>query len=297
MNWGVQLNRSSPDRCALRLAASGGDAPRFLNRIGGGNYTKSSLGQSIIIVDENAQNSEPAEVIDFDVEGPVQHVQAASEKHYPGTRIVRTFALLGRHVLVMDRVSSTDGRPHMVDWCIRYEGGTYSHTSVAEGLSVDLKLKPGSFTDKPGDSSKGINFGRQLKSKEHYLGRTNGPWTERNAHLRMAGGDVTEVLAFAVPAAYSAYYKEKETGVPVLMARRRDVMQTDYAAVLSDQVQRIERLPVKTADGQDAEAAGVRITLADGRSFHALVNYEDAGRTVTCGPLTTSKRFATDYQE
>ncbi len=132
MNWGEQLNRSACDRCSLRITRGlGKEAPS----IGGGNYTHSSLGQSIIIIDEDLQNPVPATVTGFDVEGPVQYVQATSDQHYPGVSVTRTFALLDQHVLAIDRILSRDGQPHVVD-CACAIAAVTSHTRLWPGAST-----------------------------------------------------------------------------------------------------------------------------------------------------------------
>ena len=297
MNWDVQLNRSAPDRCCLRVAAAGKDAPRFLNGIGGGNYTKSSLGQSVVIVDEGVQRPVRADVTGYQVQGPVQYVQATSDRHFPGAKITRTFALIGRHVLIVDRVTSTDGRPHTVDWCLRYAGGAYTHQRVAEGLSLKTVLNPGSFTDKPDDPTHGVSFGRTLWSKAYYVGTADGLWRQKGACLTMAGEPGTEVMCFAVAPAYSAWRKEKETGVPVLMARRKDVRQTDFVTALSEGVASLECIAVRRADGGSADAVGVKVALTGGEVFHAIVNYEPPGTNVKLETLATAERFAADYEE
>jgi hypothetical protein len=291
MNWGEQLNRSACDRCALRITTGRGERA---NVIGGGNYTHSSLGQSIIVIDEELQNPVPATVTGVDVSGPVQFVQATSDRHYPGVTITRTFALVGSHVLAIDHVVSGDGKPHVVDWCLRFRGGDFTHTALAQGLDVQMKPMPGSFTTKPSDRTKGADFGATLRSSEYLATETREPWRQSGAHLLMAGEPGTRVLAFAVPAAYSAWKKEAETGVPVLMARRTGIKTTDFIAAFSPEVKSIERQPVVTAGGQPANAVGLKIVLNDGTSFRAIVNYETA--EVNLDGLKTKERFATDFQ-
>jgi hypothetical protein len=281
MNWGMQMNRSSPDRCALRI-----------DGLGGGNYTHSSLGQSILIVDENVQNPVPARVTGVDVEGPVQYVQAVSDRHYPGTTITRLFALLGEHVLVVDRASSA--RPRTVDWCLRYRGGVQTHADVARTVSPAMAPRPGSFTDKPSDNAHGVNFGRRLASEGHFYLKTDAAWRQGNGDLRMAASPGTEVYVFAVPAAFSAWKKERDTGVPVLMVRRRG-RKVGYAAVFSKQAESIECESATKADGSAADAVGVTVRLSGGKTFHAIVSHEPEGTEVLFGGLATTKRFAADY--
>jgi hypothetical protein len=293
MNWGEQLNRNACDRCALQISTGRGDRGTV---IGGGNYSHSSLGQSIIIIDEELQNPVPATVTGVDVTGPVQFVQATSDQHYPGVAITRTFALVGPHVLAIDRVVSGDGKPHLVDWCLRFRGGVFTHTALADGLDLPMKIVTSSFTAKPSDRTKGADYGAQLRSPGHLIARTVAPWRQSTARLLMAGGPATEVMAFAVPAAYSAWKKEAETGVPVLMARRTGVKETDYLAAFSPEVKSIERQSVITAGGKPANAVGLQVLLNDGTSFRAIVNYEAAGAEVTLGDLKTTERFATDFR-
>lgn len=294
MNWGEQLNRSACDRCALRITT--GTRREDNAPIGGGNYTHSSLGQSIIIIDEGLQEPLPADVTGFDVSGPVQYVQAASDRHFPSVTITRTFALLDKHVLVVDRVISRDGQPHTVDWCLRFRGGVQTHADMAKGIDLPMKTVAGSFTTKPADTAHGADFGARLRVPEHLIAETDNAWRQSQGHLLMAGQSGTRVLAFAVSASYSAWKKEAETGVPVLMVRRPNVKQTDYVTTFSPDVKSIESLPITTADGKPANAIGVRVTLNDGPAFSTIVNYEPAGVVVVLGALKTNERFATDYQ-
>ena len=106
----------------------------------------------------------------------------------------------------------------------------------------------------------------------------------------------TEVLVFAVHASYAGWKKEVKTGVPVLMVRRKNVKRTDYVGLFSADTKAIEKVPVQKADGQPADAVGVKITLKNGTVFHALVNYESEGTQVKLGSLKTKERFATDYK-
>ena len=293
MNWGEQLNRSACDRCALRITTGG---KRESPVLGGGNYTHSSLGQSIIIIDENLQEPVPAKVTGYDVTGPVQFVQATSDQHYPGVTITRTFALIDKHVLAIDRIVSRDGRAHTVDWCLRYPGGQNTHAAIAKTIDLPMQATPGSFTTKPADRAKGADFGDTLRSGEYLAAETGGAWHQSNGNLVMAGEPGTRVMTFSVPASYSAWKKEVETGVPVLMVRRTAVKETDYAAVFSVDAKSITRLPVKTADGTPAKAVGVEVALTDGTSFKAIVNYEAPGVEVVLGELKTKERFATTFQ-
>ncbi|MCZ7645253.1 MAG: hypothetical protein M5U26_08215 [Planctomycetota bacterium] len=177
MNWGAQLHRSAPDRCALGFAVRDKKHPLAgLDGVGGGNYTKCSLGQSILIVDEGLQNAAPAEIVAMDLNGPVQFIQARSEKHFPGTAITRTFALVDQLVLTFDRAQSD--APRVYDWCLHYRGGNFSHEALAKGFSVPAERKEGSFTEKEGLSTKGVDFGKRLKNNEHYFARTDGDFGE-----------------------------------------------------------------------------------------------------------------------
>lgn len=289
MNWGRQIHRGAPDRMSLGI-----NAPEShpLSRIGGGNYSHSTLGQSVIIVDEGQQNAIPAEVTAYDIEGPVQFVQATSEKHFPGVTVTRTFALIGEHVLVLDRVAGD--KPHTYDWCLRYPGGHQDERDVAQGVSLELEHRQGSFTDKPSDSAHGINFGARLKSDGYFVGRTDQPWQQAKGKLTMAAAPNTRVMVFAVNAAFSAAQKERQTGVPILMVRRESVRQSDFVAGISSQIKRVEQVQVTRPNGQPAAAIGAKVTLADGQSFRAIANFEPEGVEVQLGALKTKQRFATD---
>ena len=293
MNWGAQLHRNAPDRCTLRFRAEGKHPAAFLNRAGGGNYSHSSLGQSIVIIDEGLQAPRPATVTARDLSGPVQFVQAESSAHFPGTTITRTFALIEEHVLVVDRVRSA--KPRTVDWCLRYRGGGFTDPELAAALSLPMAEKAGSFTDKPGEPSRGIDYGARLKSKSHFIASTDGSWREGTTRLLMLGAPGTEVMAFAVHAAFSASKKERTTGVPMLMARRKGVAETDYVALFSAMGQSLERVPVRRADGKPADAVAVKVALQGGKVFRAVVSYEPKGTAVEADGLRTTERFATDY--
>lgn len=158
MNWATHIMRGARDRCALTVRSK--KTRRGPMDLGGGSYTHSSFGQSIIIIDEKLQNSAPATVLSHDVRGPVQHVMAAGEKHYPGSRITRTFALVDGAVLVFDRVEND--RPRTVDWCLNRAGRDFS---------IPMEEKEGSWTDKPGDVSAGVTYGAKVKGYRH--GRTD----------------------------------------------------------------------------------------------------------------------------
>lgn len=287
MNWGKQIHRGAPDRCCFRINARERNP---LHRIGGGNYSHSSLGQSIIIVDEGLQNPVPAEVIAHDIEGAVQFVQARSDRHYPGSTIIRTFALVDQTVLAIDRVESNE--PRTVDWCLRYAGGNQTEKDVADAVDLPLEHRTGSFTNKPGDSAHGVNFGRDLKSPGYYVAKTNEMWRQTKGEMLMAGEHGTDVMVFAVRAAFSASAKERKTGVPVLMARRKNVKRTDFIAAFSPDVRQIERVAVRKANGSTANAIGLRATRTGETFFHAIVNYETKGTVVQIGKLKTSRPFA-----
>lgn len=273
MNWGLPQNRSAPDRSSLRVGS-----------LGGGNYTHSSLGQSIIIVDEGRQNPETARVLGYDVDGPVQFICAESEEHYPGSRITRLFALVGEGVLVLDRVRND--RPRTVDWCLKDAG---------DRVDLPMRETPGGFTNKPDDKPHATIFGAHLKFDRHFQATTDGPWNEGSGRLAMAGEKDTRVFSFRVPASFSAG-KAGQQGVPVLMVRRSDVRQTDFVAFFSTRTKSVERIPVLNADGSDADALGARVVLGTGKVIHALVNYQP-GTAVHVGKLTTSELFATDVAE
>jgi hypothetical protein len=273
MNWGTHIYRSSHDRCALwvRTPKRGGDKDLRRLAVGGGSYNHSSFGQSVIIVDEQLQTSRPASVVSYDVEGPVQHVMAVSDEHYPGSTVTRTFALLDRHVLVMDRV--VNDKPRTVDWCLKDAG---------KDLSLALEARAGSWTTKPNDNRIGVTFGANVDA--HAYGQTDATWTEGDGRLTMLGAPGSEILAFQMASR------------PQLMVRRAKTKQTDFVAFISTGTKSIEPVPVRRADGQAADAVGVRITLQDGRTFRAVASYEAPGTEVLIEGLKTDQRFGTDYE-
>ncbi len=289
LNWGTHIHRGAPDRCAFAVRR-GREAP-----IGGGNYSRSSLGQSIVIVDESLQNPVPAQVVAADLDGPVQFVQARSDRHFPGSALTRTLALVEDLVLVFDRFASDV--PRTVDWCLRYPGGSQTHAEVARGISLRMEENPGSFTDKAGDPAEGVDFGANLKSPGHFRARTDDTWRQENGKFVMLGAPGTEVLAFCVPAAFSASRKERRTGVPVLMARRTAVTRTDFVAAFSPEVVSLERVPAVKADSSAADAVGVRVGLREGRSFTAIVSYEPEGTEVKAGDFKSRARFSVEGKE
>lgn len=272
MNWGVALNRSAPDRCSLRI-----------NDLGGGNYSHASLGQSIIIIDEATQNPAAARVLGYQINGPVQYICAAGDEHYPGASIIRTFALIDDGVLALDRVRCA--KPSTIDWCLRGAGDV---------TLMKMREIPGGFSARPDDPTTGEIHGATLKFNRHFHARIDTLWGEGVSRLAMAGETGTEVFRFHVPAAFSAGKQAAAAGVPVLMARRKNVRQTDFAAYFSSRTSRIEKLPVLNADGSEADALGAQITLIDGKTFRALVNYHP-GAKVRLGELATQGLFATDY--
>ncbi|MGQ0637120.1 MAG: hypothetical protein ACT4QC_21130 [Planctomycetaceae bacterium] len=270
MNWGAQLNRNAPDRCSLRI-----------NDLGGGNYTSSSLGQSIIIVDEERQYPAAARVVGYDVDGPVQWVCATSDRHYPGSRITRTFALLTDGALVIDRVVSDT--PRTVDWCLKGAG---------ERLSLETREVAGGFTGKPDDKAGGVIFGARLKFDKHFVATTDLAWTEGGGRLMMAAEPGTKVYRFHVEAPFSGG-STRQQGVPVLMVRRGPARQADFIAFFSGQAKGVERLPVVRSDGSAADALGAKLTLKNGRTIRAIVN-DQPGTEVRVDGLATRELFATD---
>ena len=290
MNWGTQLHRGALDRCALRLVAPE-KHPLAALPCGGGNYTHSSLGQSIIIVDEGAQDTKAAKVTAHQVTGPVQFVQAVSAEHFPGATITRTFALVDRHVLVLDRVVCD--QPRLVDWCLRFPGGGLDADRLAKLVALPLVEQAGSFTDKPGLPARGVEFGARVKRR--FVATTDAAWQVGDGKLTMLGAPRTEVMAFTVGAAFSASAKERATGVPVLMARRRAAKETTFAACFSGEVKSLAAVPLEKVGGGAAQGVAVRVELKDGKTFLALANGEADGVKVRAGTLETAARFATDY--
>ncbi|MCZ7645319.1 MAG: hypothetical protein M5U26_08545 [Planctomycetota bacterium] len=85
--------------------------------------------------------------------------------------------------------------------------------------------------------------------------------------------------------------------MPVLMVRRSGSPRADFVACFSAGLGAFESVPVTKADGSPANALGVKVALKDGKTFHALVNYEAEGTEVVLGELKTTARFATDYEK
>jgi len=104
--------------------------------------------------------------------------------------------------------------------------------------------------------------------------------------MTMLGEPGTEIMVYPVHFRMEA-----------IMVRRRDVTETDYVAFFSANTKTLRRLPVKTADGRDAKAVGLEITLDGGNTFRAIVNYEPEDMEVVLGELRTKERFATDYTD
>jgi len=272
MNWGTHIMRSSHDRCALTIRPDRSNKELRALAVGGGSYNHSSFGQSIVIVDEGLQHSVPADVVSVDVSGPVQHVMAVSDKHYPGSTITRTFALLGRHVLVVDSVRSD--RARTVDWFLKGAG---------RDLSVASEKKEGSWTEKPNDNRVGVSFGAGVPG--HNLARTDAAWTEGGGRMTMLGQPGTQIMTWG---------GKRER--PSLIVRRQGVKQTTFVALFSLDAKSVTQVPVKKAGGGAADAVGVKVVLRDGKVFHAVVNYEPQGTEVVLGDLKTTARFATDIE-
>ncbi|MFM9058881.1 MAG: hypothetical protein ACKOSQ_07150 [Planctomycetaceae bacterium] len=287
MNWGKQLYRSCADRCALSVTVKDKSHPlaALMTQLGGGTYLHSSLQQSVIIIDESMQNPVSARVLGVDVDGPVQFVQATSDAHYPGTTITRTFAIVGPHAFAVDRATSKAFRT--VDWMLMNAGPQVSLPGMKE--------RPGGFTDKPDEPH--ASFGAKLHSPGHAIGTTGDTWTEGGGRLTMLGQAGTQVLTFRLPETWASSIEMQKAGKAALMVRRRGTAQTEFVACFSAASPTLERVPVKTAAGRDAQAVGVRVTPQGGQPFHVLVNFEPEGSEVVLGPLRTEDRLATDYRE
>lgn len=203
------------------------------------------------------------------------------------------FALVGGHVLVLDRVQSD--KPRTIDWCLRYRGDSQTYKDMADGMSLSLEHRKGSFTDKVAEKARGIQFGAELRSEGHYVATSSETWRQKQGAMVAAKGDNTKVMVFAVGASFSATQKERVNGVPVLMARRENVKQTDWRVAFSKEIKEIKQRVVSRADGKEANAIGVEILLNNGKTFQAIANFEAEGVEVRLGTLKTLKRFATDH--
>jgi hypothetical protein len=131
----------------------------------------------------------------------------------------------------------------------------------------------------------------------YFIGRTDDTWTEGGGRLTMLGVKGTEVLTFRLPETWASGLEQQKAGKAALMVRRRNVTQTDFAAIFSAASSAIERLPVKAADGKEAQAVGLKITPQGGTPFQVIVSYEPEGTEVLLGDLRSKGRFATDYQD
>ena len=267
MNWGRLAFRGCPAYAALLVRGKGLDMGGVVEDQG----DRSLFGNSIIIVDELYKHPS-SKALAFDVTGPVQYIQATSEESFRDWNTTRTVALIDEHVLVVDRVSSN--KPRTVDWLLR---------NMSSAPALELEERKGSFTDKPKRFSQRLSFGAEMKN--HHFAQTDRTWRSEDGRLTMAAAPATRLYAFR-------WYK-----APTLMVRRQGVKKADFVALVSKQSKSIEQVSVKRADGKDADAVGVKITLADGKTFHAIVNYEPEGTEVTLGTLKTRERFATDYDE
>lgn len=275
MNWGTHIFRNAHDRCTPRFEVAPKHPLAALNGIGGGTYSYNSFDQSVLVVDENLQNSESAEITGVDVTGPVQFVQARSDRHFPGTTITRTFAIIGPHALIVDRVRSTDGKPHVVDWILK---------NKAVDLSIPLEDRQGSWTSKPDVPTKAQAFGAGIPA--HRYATTDVNFVNRSSLMTMLGNAGTEVYTFPV-----------QFRMEALMVRRRNVTATDYVAVFSADAQSIERVPVQGTDGKPSDAVGLKVTLKDGKSFKVIVNSDPGRSEGRLQGLSTREPFATDYAE
>ncbi|GMV81256.1 MAG: hypothetical protein AMXMBFR7_24400 [Planctomycetota bacterium] len=276
MNWKTHVMRGNNDRCALWIKKKGSPLD-----VGGVSYTHSSLGQSVIVIDEEVQHHGYAEPVSHDIDGPVQHISVTDTKNYPGTTIHRTFALLEKHVLVLDRVESA--QPRTADWCLLNAG---------KELSVSLEEKEGSFTQKPDYTPSQITYGAKIPA--HRYAKHPEAFTEGGGRLSFLGAPETELFSFGWPGYGSSKLDPRDPNI--LMVRRKGVTKSDFTAFFSTETQSVERAAVTKPDGSPAEASGVKVTLKDGKTFHAFVSYEPAGTELTLGPLKSAARFATDYE-
>jgi hypothetical protein len=185
---------------------------------------------------------------------------------------------------VLDRVQSD--RSRTVDWCLKEAG---------DRVELPMKEFPGGFTAKPDDTAHNTLFGSKLHSDRHFAAAADEIWTEGQGRLMMAAEKGTRVYGFRVPASFSSG-KAGRAGVPVLMARRSAVQRTDFVTYFSGRTKSVERMPVMTTDGGEADALGARITLKNGKVIQALVNHKP-GTEVRLGTLVTKELFATDYVE
>ena len=212
-----------------------------------------------------------------DIKGPVQYIQTRSDKHYPGSVITRTYALVDEHVLVVDRIESDKNRT--VDWLLKTPGTQ---------LSVPLNIRPGSFTKKSDNPRRGATFGAKIPA--HGYAKCGSDFRDHGRKMLMLGYRFTEI--FTAPVHY------KQT---MLMVRRKPhprdkSTRIDYEVLFSANAKTMVRVPVKRVDGKPANAKGLKITLADGKTFHAIVNWESKGTEVVLGTLKTKERFATDWK-
>jgi FlaA1/EpsC-like NDP-sugar epimerase len=171
-----------------------------------------------------------------------------------------------------------------VDWCIR-----------DAGLKVELPMKEveGSFTNKPADRTHGVDFGARLKGNTHRIASTDDTWSEGDGRLMMLGQKGTQVLAFAVPPAYSASAKEKDTGVVVLMCRRKSVSQTDFVALYGAAGAKIEQVP---AVGDILDVGVLRDVFSQYRPqsvFHAAAYKHVPMMEQNCFQAVTNNVFGT----
>jgi hypothetical protein len=266
MNWQTQMYRGCPARCALTVRGGG-------LRMGGiveSQSDRSAFGNSVLIVDE-LHRQPPANPTSVDVRGPVQHIQARSKPGAAPWTTTRTFALLGEHVLVVDRLTSQ--QPRTVDWLLR---------DAPAPPDVDLQKREESFTEKPGSQGRGIYYGAELE--EHHYARAESSWSTTDGRLTMLGTEPGGVY----------YFRWKKS--PTLMVRRRKVRRTDFVAFISRAGAKMVRLPASLPNGGKADAVAVKVILENGTTVRAIVNYEEKGTTVSADGLTTSERFATDYK-
>ena len=267
MNWGRLAYRGCPAYGALWVRGNGLDMGGVVEDQG----DRSLFGNSVIIIDELYKHP-MSRALGHDVMGPVQFIQASSEDSFKDWNTTRTFALIGEHVLIVDRVKSE--KPRTVDWMLR---------NMNSPPALNLETRKGSFSNKPRKFSQRIYYGAELKS--HQFAETDSMWQSEDRRLTMAGAKGTRLYTFP--------WKK----MPTLMVRRQGVRKADFIALVSKKGQTVEQLSVTTKDGKEADAVGVKITLTAGKTFHAIVNHEPAGVEVRLGDLTTTERFTTDYKE
>ena len=221
--------------------------------------------------------------------------ERGGEPMFDGTTWTRTLVCLEGGFLLIDRVR-TD-KPATVDRPIHVDLRPHFRMKVPE-VSVELSPVKGPLGETP-QYAAAVGEAAEDGQPVFLRGRTDKDWTVEGttgdsrfrARVTVLGGAETDL----------ALVNDLKLGwgwrSPFVLARRSGVTRTQFVMFFepfSDdgepRLQGIEALPARAGGEplQDTDAVGLRLDFGDKRSV-VLVNY--TGRAVTCGDITSDRRF------